>query len=224
MKKQSYLPMLFVAVIFNGCTKIVDATDPSPGPDRNWKIKVLEYKTNEPIYQAKFEVGDCTNGWGGGCGTYRTVGTWHSNATGDIFMKDSYIHGYYNMSTFSKENYWSKSNYDTIINTQAGDSGVVKLIPYSWLKIHFKNEKPIADNVSLLISFEVSQDSLMSEFPFYILLPVNNLDTTIISPAFGNVKNKMQASFDSAGVRRQVYSETLYLNKNDTISLEILVK
>ena len=129
------------------------------------------------------------------------------------------------MDTYSKDHYWSKNHADTAITTETLDSSVIRLFPYSWLKIHLKNEA-LHDSVKILLHFEVVFDSIPSDYrpSESFERSANGLDTTVTYATFGNIKNKVEASIDSSGIIEQVYSNTQFVNNNDTLEMEILLK
>lgn len=225
--KLLYLLMLSVVEMhLISCSKSKNIQEPEP-PGKNFKYKVIEYQTNVPISSAKLEFSYCTPlEFGGGCSSIRTVGTWYSDTNGEIFIKAGSIQGSVNMNNFSKDNYWSKGHVDTAISTQTQDSAVVRLFPYSWLKIHMKNEVSHDSAVNINMYFDVVFDSIRNDYSpaEYFFHSVNNLDTTVIYKTFGNIKNIVVASLDSSGIIQQVYSKTQFVNKNDTLNWEILLK
>ncbi|MES2648103.1 MAG: hypothetical protein V4717_14595 [Bacteroidota bacterium] len=218
--------LLVVETLLIGCSKSNSTPEPEP-PGKNFKYKVVEYKTNDPIYNAMLEFSYCTpSTFNIGCSSIRTVGTWHSDINGEIFIKATEIKGSVNMNSFSKENYWSKGHIDSYISTPTQDSGVVRLFPYSWLKIHIKNEVFHNAVVNINMHFDAIIDSFPTDYSpgQSFVHTANNLDTTIIYTTYGNIKNIVDASLDSSGSLNQVYSKTQFVSKNDTVYFEILLK
>jgi hypothetical protein len=225
MKKQLYflLFLMITGLYFTGCSKPKD-TMPSQ-PDKSWTIKVVEYKTNKPVSEAKFEPGNCADiGWGGECIGYTSRGSWLSNASGEIFMKDSYIWGSYNRTDFSKPGYWGSGNYDSIIINSTGETRIVKFAPYAWMKIHLKTETALAGNGRYSISFIAEPDQFHFGINGGIFPFLYNLDTTIIYKAYGNCFNRFHAQVEASGGWQEVYSEARYVNEGDTLNWEILLK
>ncbi len=224
--KLFYVSLTFIFEIFLiGCSKSNSTPEPE-SPGKNFKFKVMEYHTNDPIYNAKLEWSYCAPplDFGYGCSSIRTVGTWYSDVEGEIFIRHSETRGSVNRNKFSKENYWSKNSIDSFVSTPTQDSGIVRLFPYSWLKIHIKNEITHAAAVNINMGFAVVFDSIPISPTQSFVHAVNNLDTTIIYKTYGNIKNIVEASLDSAGIKQQVYSKIQFVNKNDTLHFEIILR
>lgn len=223
MKKIQFKLYLVCATLLAGCS----AKEPDPSPDVLYKI--VEYQTNTPISGVKFELRYSEGGVGGG-NIVSIVGPWYSDGNGEILISPDKIHGSYHdlflgttillnyndyqFTSFNKDKYWSYS----------GGLGTTKisLFPYSWIRIHIRNEIPLVITIHLhttAINGGLKHD-------YFFRQSLNSIDTTVVYETYGNIDNTVEASisYDSAKTFQRVYSETKLVNKNDTIDYEIHIK
>jgi len=231
-----------IALLIFGCSKKMDPPPgnrpPGPPPPvgvlKDYKLKIIEQETNLPIEGAKVTFYECLESGKYGCTKYNILGTWTSDAKGNIFVAGKDYSSKVSQVTIDRNDYWSRgrvpyantlhSEADTFFQKTTFDSLVYKLYPEAFLNLHVKNEKQYGpkEMIRVVVDIMVDDYSLTSQ-PLTYDLPATGTDTTFLYKTYGNANNRVQVILiDSMyNFKGPVFEETNHVGKNATFNWNV---
>jgi len=245
MSKLPIFSLCLSAVLFNACTK-PDPVEYTPsdfvltfnysfgpgyyGPpsltsDKIFKMKVLEYGSDQPLPGTvlKFGARDCSS-----CDSLK------SDVNGDIVItgKDVgeakctlrnngyWTHGSLDISIYSLQ---QVSRVDSVFRGATVDSVVTRMYPLSWLKVHFTTDGSYPSG-SYTRPYVYNLDNAGKDLRSWELTNFSpNKDTVLKMAVFGNANVKIGVSVrnQASDQIKFVYSEVNKAVKGDTTLLTV---
>jgi hypothetical protein len=209
------------------CSKT--ASQPAPvSPDTaqtNYKFKIMEYMTNEPIKDVQMQIiSHCIQFWGPPCPPDENLASGYSDENGTISVRGSNLL-LPRQATFFKQGFWERHDYDEIIHGKTQDSCVLRLFAYGFLAVHLKFQNPIGPALRFELHFEPVYDSLPTgDSPgLWFDHLANGFDSTFVFSTYGNVMNNIELKLENNHNEFPIiYSGNRFVKKNDTLHWEII--
>lgn len=217
-------------LFFLSCTKNKGYTEPvTEPPSKKIIYRISEYGTDQPLEMVNLLWRVCTVSDFGWCTNTRIIGRWVSNSEGLIIIRKGDISnrrlsvGSQSEWSFVKDGYIFPIIGNRVVFPEY-DSVQVTMYPMGYIELRVINSINLETGVYLNVQMTPIPSPLGFSTESLNIQPLKSIDTTVYRVTLGSIKHSIEAKIDSFGLSRSVFYEEHFIEKGDTLKIEINIK